>query len=116
MASPAPGSPAATLARRRVFETVLREQSLHYAGLLRDAYLPYQTAEAFRRVGRGLETHGCHFMERNANECGGFDDLGAEYGVEGRTPVRAPLMFCPVSCKCTSSTPGCASACPAKVY
>ena len=29
MASPAPGSPAATLARRRVFETVMREQSLH---------------------------------------------------------------------------------------
>jgi len=87
-----------------------------YAGLLRSAYLPYRTAEAFKRVGRGLETYGCHFMERNANECGGFDDLGAEYGVEGRTPVRAPLMFCPVSCKCTSSTPGCASACPAKVY
>ena len=29
MASPVPGSPAATAARRRVFETVLRDQSLH---------------------------------------------------------------------------------------
>ena len=33
MASPSSATPAATAARRRVFETVLREQSLH-------AYLP----------------------------------------------------------------------------
>ena len=43
MASPVPGSPAATAARRRVFETVLRDQSLHASEEL--ATLPTPTMD-----------------------------------------------------------------------
>ena len=45
MASPSSDTPATTAARRRVFETVLREQSLHMKVLLRTHFACMQDNE-----------------------------------------------------------------------